>query len=126
MVNDATITKGKVATYGLFITAGCNVTIDGLTIAHAEGVAGRGIKIVDEDVANKDALTTLVVKNSTFKTAQKAAILVGSKGGANITLSNNNISEVKEDSSNEVWVDEDYASIVDKVNVVGGSMIIEG
>ena len=126
VLNNCKITKSKVATYGLFITAGCDVTIDGLTIDHAEGVKGRGIKIVDEDVANKDALTTLVVKNSTFKTAQKAAILVGSKGGANITLSNNNISEVIADSSNEVWVDEDYASIVDKVNVVGGSMIIEG
>lgn len=125
VVNDATITKGKVATYGLFITAGCNVTIDGLTIDHAEGVAGRGIKIVDEDVKNP-TLTTLTISNSTFKTAAKAAILVGSSAGADITVSNLNITEVAEDSSNEVWVDEDYAEYVNKVNVVGGSMIVEG
>ena len=125
VVNDATITKGKVATYGLFITAGCNVTIDGLTIDHAEGVAGRGIKIVDEDVKNP-TLTTLTISNSTFKTAAKAAILVGSSAGADITVSNLNIAEVVEDSSNEVWVDEDYAAYVNKVNVVGGSMIVEG
>ena len=125
VVNDATITKGKVATYGLFITAGCNVTIDGLTIDHAEGVAGRGIKIVDEDVKNP-TLTTLKISNSTFKTAAKAAILVGSSAGADITVSNLNIAEVAEDSSNEVWVDEDYAEHVNKVNVVGGSMIVEG
>ncbi|MBQ5738396.1 MAG: hypothetical protein IIV55_05050 [Alistipes sp.] len=125
VVNDATITKGKVATYGLFITAGCDVTIDGLTIDHAEGVAGRGIKIVDEDVKNP-TLTTLTITNSTFKTAAKAAILVGSSAGADITVSNLNIAEVVEDSSNEVWVDEDYAAYVNKVNVVGGSMIVEG
>jgi hypothetical protein len=125
VVNGATITKGKVSTYGLFITVGCNVTIDGLTINHAEGVKGRGIKIVDEDVQNP-TLTTLTISNSTFKTADKAAILVGSAAGANITVDNLNISEVAADSSNEVWIDEDYAEYVNKVNVVGGSMIVEG
>lgn len=125
VVNGATITKSAVATYGLFITAGCNVTIDGLTIDHAEDVAGRGIKIVDEDVKNP-TLTTLTISNSTFKTSEKAAILVGSSAGAKITVSNLNIAEVAEDSSNEVWVDEDYAEYVNKVDVVGGSMIVEG
>jgi hypothetical protein len=126
VLNNAKITKNKVATYAMFITAGCNVTIDGLEVNHAENVAGRGIKIVDEDVANKTAMTYLSVSNSKFATASKAAILVGSQGGANITVSNLDIRDVVEDSSNEVWIDEDYADYVDKVNVVGGSMKIEG
>ena len=126
VLNNCSINKGKVATYGMFITAGCNVTIDGLSITHSEGVAGRGIKIVDEDVANKDAMTTLSVSNATFVTEAKAAIIVGSKGGANITLNNINLAGVKADGFNAVWVDEDYKNYASNVTVEGGFMIVEG
>ncbi len=126
VMNNCSINKGKVATYGMFITAGCNVTIGGLSITHSEGVAGRGIKIVDEDVENKDALTTLSVSNATFVTEAKAAILVGSKGGAKITLSNLDLSGVKADQFNAVWVDEDYKDYADKVTVSGGFKAVEG
>ncbi|MBR0543078.1 MAG: hypothetical protein IIW98_01300, partial [Bacteroidaceae bacterium] len=126
VLNNCSINKGKVATYGMFITAGCNVTIDGLSITHSDGVAGRGIKIVDEDVDNKEALTTLSVSNATFVTEAKAAILVGSQGGANITLENINLAGVKEDGFNAVWVDEDYKAYADKVTVDGGFHIVEG
>ena len=126
VLNNSTITKNKVATYALFITAGCDVTIDGLTVNHAEGVAGRGIKIVDEDVADKTASTKLSVANSKFTTADKAAILVGSKGGANIALKNLDIENVAADKVNAVWVDSDYKAYANKVTVTGGSMIVEG
>ena len=124
VMNNCSINKGKVATYALFITAGCDVTIDGLSVTHSEGVAGRGIKIVDEDVAEKDALTTLSVSNATFVTEAKAAILVGSKGGAKITLSNLDLSGVKADGFNAVWIDEDYKGI--SVEVEGGFCVTEG
>lgn len=126
VLNNCSINKGKVATYGMFITAGCNVTIDGLSITHSEGVAGRGIKIVDEDVADKEALTTLSVSNATFVTEEKAAILVGSQGGANITLANINLAGVKADGFNAVWVDEDYKDYAGNVTVAGGFQIVEG
>ena len=124
VMNNCSINKGKVATYALFITAGCDVTIDGLSVTHSEGVAGRGIKIVDEDVAEKDALTTLSVSNATFVTEEKAAILVGSQGGAKITLSNLDLTGVKADQFNAVWVDEDYKGI--SVEVEGGFCVTEG
>lgn len=124
VMNNCSINKGKVATYALFITAGCNVTIDGLSVTHSEGVAGRGIKIVDEDVAEKDALTTLSVSNATFVTEEKAAIMVGSQGGAKITLSNLDLTGVKADGFNAVWIDEDYKSI--SVEVEGGFCVTEG
>jgi hypothetical protein len=126
VMNNCSINKGKVATYALFITAGCDVTIDGLSVTHSEGVAGRGIKIVDEDVENKDALTTLSVSNATFVTEAKAAILVGSQGGADITLSNLDLSGVKADQFNAVWVDEDYKDYADEVAVEGGFKAVEG
>ena len=125
-MKNCSINKSKVATYALFITAGCNVTIDGLSITHSEGVAGRGIKIVDEDVDNKEALTTLSVSNATFVTEAKAAILVGSQGGANITLENINLAGVKADGFNAVWVDEDYKDYAGNVTVDGGFKIVEG
>lgn len=125
VMNNCSINKGKVATYALFITAGCDVTIDGLSVTHSEGVAGRGIKIVDEDVA-EPTLTTLSVSNSKFVTASKAAVLVGSKGGANITWGEgNDISGVAADQMNAVWVDEDYKNIED-VTVVGCTVVVEG
>ena len=126
VLNNCSINKGKVATYGMFITAGCNVTIDGLSITHSEGVAGRGIKIVDEDVADKSAKTILSVSNATFVTEAKAAILVGSQGGADITLKNINLAGVKADGFNAVWVDEDYKDYAGNVIVAGGFQIVEG
>ena len=126
VMNNCSINKGKVATYALFITAGCDVTIDGLSVSHSEGVAGRGIKIVDEDMAEPITLTTLSVSNSKFVTASKAAVLVGSKAGANITWGEgNDISGVAADIVNAVWVDEDYKNIED-VTVTGCSAIVEG
>ena len=126
-LNNVNITKNAVSTYAMFITAGCDVTIDGMIINHADGVKGRGIKIVDEDVANKDAQTKLNISNATFTTAEKAAVLVGSKGGAVINWGEgNDISKVAADKVFAVWVDEDYAAHADKVVVNGAYVKIEG
>lgn len=115
--NDCTFAE-PVASYSLWIMAGSDVTVDGAAFN-----ATRGIKIADEDTT--DALSTLTVKNATFNTTQKAAIVVASDEGANITLNNVDISKTI-DPAHEVWVDEDYQASDAKVTVTGGEKIYEG
>ena len=108
--------------YAMWISAkGQIVDIDGLTI----NSLGRGIKI-DEQYVSAPAHVTLKVKNAVVKSNEKAAIVVKSVAGANITLENVNIAEVAEDSDFAVWVDEDSAAYADKVVVVGGLCKVEG
>ena len=108
--------------YAMWITAeGQNVTIDGLTIDNA----GRGIKI-DEQYVGTPAKVTLNIKDATFKTAKKAAIVVKSAAGAEIKASNLNIDEVAADNYHAVWVDEDAAAYADKVIVKDASKSVEG
>jgi len=108
--------------YALWITAeGQTVEIDGLTI----NSAGRGIKI-DEQYVGTPAKVTLKVTNATFDTNKKAAIMVKSVAGADITMGANvNITNVAADSTNAVWVDSDAADYADKVTVTGGTVITE-
>lgn len=108
--------------YALWIVAdGSEVVIDGLTV----NSAGRGIKISEEYLGGKQSLVTLSVSNSTFNTAKKAAILVGSTTGADITVSNLDLSGVADDTVNAVWVDEDWAAYAANVTVNGGTCIVE-
>ena len=107
--------------YALWITAaGQTVEIDGLTI----NSTGRGIKI-DEEYVGTPAKVTLKVSNADINTVKKAAIMVKSSAGADITLSNVNIADTI-DTVHAVWVDEDSANYVDQVNVTGGEKIYEG
>ena len=109
--------------YAMWISAkGQNVVIDGLTVESA----GRGIKIDEEYVMPTASLVNLSVKNSTFKTAKKAAIVVKSVAGAVITLDEVNIADVAVDQDFAVWVDEDAAAYADKVVVKGGLCKVEG
>lgn len=106
--------------YGLWITA------DGQTV-NAEGLeinGGRGIKIADQYV-NDPAQVTLNVKDSVFSTAKKAAVLVSSKAGADITAENVNIENVAEDTVNFVWVDEDWIKYYGATTVKGASVVGE-
>ena len=123
-LNQVTINKDKVNTYAIFVTIGANVTLDGCTI-DAENV-GRGIKIINEDNTNSTENTSLVVKNTTFKTKEKAAILVFSHTQTSITLENIDITGVEADKINAVWVDEDAAEYYDLVTVTGGTKFQEG
>ena len=112
-------------TYALWITAeGQTVNIDGLTIDMLAATDGRGIKI-DEQYVDAAAKVTLNVSNATIKTEEKAAILVKSVAGADITLSNVNISNVANDSVNAVWVDEASEAYYDLVTVAGGKKALE-
>ena len=116
-------------TYGLWIRpTGQTVEIDNLTIvAHTSKSGDRGIKI-DEQYLSEEEIgkVALTVKNSKFVTQEKAAIMVKSQAGADITLENVDISGVAGDDFNAVWVDEDGKDQKDKVNVSGGFVIVEG
>lgn len=118
-ISDAnTATAG---TYAIWIQPnGQTVTLDGCTIDMLECVSGRGIKI-DEQYVDEPAKVTLIVKNTVFKTLKKSAILVKSKAGADINLSNVDISKVAADSTSAVWVDSASAEFFDLVTVTGGT-----
>ena len=105
--------------YGLWITAeGQSVTFNGGSITATNG--GRGIKVADQYVDSASSVT-LNVSDVTFTTAKKAAILVSSVGGADITATDCDISGVASDSTNIAWVDEDWADSFSEVTVNGGA-----
>ena len=107
--------------YAMWITTeGQTINIDGLTI----NSNGRGIKI-DEQYISAPQKVTLNVANATFNTNKKAAIMVKSVAGADINLSNVNISNTP-DATHAVWVDEDSAASYDLVTVTGGLKAYEG
>ena len=107
--------------YAMWIcAAGQNITVDGLKVESQ----GRGIKI-DEQYEDTPAKVTLKVNDAKFQTENKAAILVKSVAGADITLSNVDITKVKKDTEFAVWVDEDSAAYADKVVVNGGLCRLE-
>lgn len=130
--NAGTLTRVSISdantsdTYALWIQPkGQTVTLDGCTIDMIDCTDGRGIKI-DEQYVDAPALVTLNVSNTTFKTEEKAAILVKSVAGANITLSNIDITDVQADKVCAVWVDEASVASFDLVNVTGGKKALEG
>jgi hypothetical protein len=123
-INGVTITEAK-EYYGIWIRAnGQEVTIEDTTVT-ANTNGGRGIKISDQYI-DAPQLVKLSVSNSTFNTAKKSAIIVGSKAGAEITIDKLNIENVQADKINAVWVDEGWAEHQDKVTVTGGTKILEG
>ena len=110
--------------YALWISANVGeVTINGCTI----NSDGRGIKIDDQYVDADDIVCTkLSISNATFTTKSKAAIVVKSALGAEITVGENvDISNVAKDTTNAVWVDEDAANTKELVTVNGATVIVE-
>ena len=109
--------------YSLWIEAnGQTVTINGGSMTATNG--GRGIKIADEYI-NDAKKVVLNVDGTVFNTAKKAAVLVSSKAGADITAANFNIENVAEDNVNFVWVDDDWATYFGNVTVNGASVVLE-
>ncbi len=108
--------------YAMWISAkGQTVNINNLTI----NSDGRGIKI-DEQYVSAPAKVTLNIDGAEFTTKSKAAILVKSVAGADITLANIDITKVYADTYHAVWVDEDSAAHADLVTVNGGNKMVEG
>ena len=85
---------------------------------------GRGIKI-DEQYVDAPQKVTLKITDATFKTEEKSAILVKSMAGADIILSNVDISGVAADSTNAVWVDDASSAYFDLVTVTGATKVQE-
>ncbi len=107
--------------YAMWVTAAGNtVTIDGLEITSD----GRGIKI-DEQYSTA-ATVNFNIKNATFETAKKAAIMVKSSADVNIVAENLDITKVAADQKFAVWVDEDAAAYYDLTTVTGCEKILEG
>lgn len=130
MMNDAVLNDIEInvadENYALWITAqGQTVKVDGLNVTATN--KGRGIKIADEDYEDSAEKIVLEVKNATFATAKKAAVLVSSRAGADITWgTDNDIKNVTEDKINAVWVDEDWEAYFDMVTVKNATKILEG
>ncbi|HIZ85357.1 MAG TPA: hypothetical protein IAC04_02580 [Candidatus Coprenecus stercoravium] len=121
-MNDVTINEQNGDYYAMWISAvGQNITIDGLTLSST----GRGIKI-DEEYVNNPAKVTLNISNSKFTTVSKAAIMVDSKEGAEIHVTNVDIANVAADPIFTVWVDEGAKDYADKVIVNGALVKVEG
>ena len=102
-MNGVTINEQNGDYYAMWISAvGQNITIDDLTLSST----GRGIKI-DEQYVNTPSKVTLNISNSIFTTVSKAAIMVDSKEGAEINVTNVDIANVAADPVFTVWIDED-------------------
>lgn len=121
-------------TYAIWIQPnGQDVVLDVCTIDMLACSDGRGIKIdnqyLDTEGKPDSKPITLSVKNTTFKTEEKSAILVKAPAGATITASNVNISEVAADTKNLVWLDEAYKNdeaAKNAVTVTGANFAHEG
>ncbi len=116
-------TRTSAPHYLMFIKSGNTVNMDGCEFNNA-GTGNRAVKVSDVN-ANDEAVTKLTVKNTTFASNKKAAILVGTKYGADIVLENVDITKVAADSTNAVWVEDVYAAYTDTINVTGGTKSIE-
>ena len=107
--------------YALWIVAGANVTLDGCTIS-----GNRAVKVADQYVANP-AATILNCNNCKFTSSKKAAVYSSTKGGGEFTFTGtNDITGVKADTENHVWIDPDYESTKDKITVVGAKVVVKG
>ena len=126
-LNNVTINDDNTSdTYAIWIQPnGQTVALDNCLIDMIGCTDGRGIKI-DEQYVDSPSKVTLNVSNITFKTEEKSAIVVKSRAGADITLSNIDITEVEADKVCEVWVDEEAPTTYDLVKVIGGNKRLEG
>lgn len=123
-INDDGDDNDNYSAYLLWITAeGQTVTLDGCNII-GDGADDRAIAIKDQYVDTPEKVT-LNVSNTTITSKTKAAILVTSTAGADITLSNVDITGVDADKVNAVWVDDARTAYYDLVTVTGGTKIQE-
>ena len=92
-------------TYMLWIVAGSDVTLDNCTIdgVSSVGKANRAIAIKDEYVTDP-GMTKLTINGGKISSDEKAAVLVTSAGGADITVTSVDISGTQ-DMVNAVWYD---------------------
>lgn len=126
-LNKVTINdKNTSDTYALWIQPnGQTVTLTDCTIDMLDCSDGRGIKI-DEQYVSAPEKVILNVSKTVFKTEEKAAILVKSVAGAEINVSEIDITAVAADTKFAVWVDEASKAHAAKVVVNGANVKVEG
>ena len=126
ILNNVTINDANTSdTYAIWVQPnGQTVTLNGCTIDMLDCTDGRGIKI-DEQYVSAPAKVTLNVNDTTFATEEKSAILVKSVAGAEINVSNIDITAVAADSTNAVWVDSASTAYDSLVVVNGATKILE-
>ena len=93
--------------YMLWIRAGSTVTLDNCTIDGKSNVAGIkncAIAIKDQYLTAPIGMTKLTINGGTISSDEKAAVLVTSAGGADITMTNVGISGTQ-DTTRAVWYD---------------------
>ena len=93
--------------YMLWIRAGSTVTLDNCTIDGKSNVAGIkncAIAIKDQYLTAPIGMTKLTINGGTISSDEKAAVLVTSAGGADITMTNVGISGTQ-DTTCAVWYD---------------------
>lgn len=127
--NTTIAVNGSAEAYGLWITAqGATVSLKNCTLDMTAHSGDRCIKIADQYYSSPE-LVTLNVSGTTFKSSKKAAVLVTSKAGADITWGEgNDISGVAKDAQNAVWVDNGSGygdAVSDFVTVSGCTKIVE-
>ena len=129
-VSISDVHPGNSEAYGIWIVpVGQTVDLDRVTITpSAQKTTDRAIKIDKQYVNTAEiAQVTLNVKNSTFVSQKKAAVLVNSPAGAIINWrEGNNIEGVAEDPINAVWVDDGATGSYDNVVVNGATKVLEG
>ncbi len=110
--------------YGLWIKATASkVELDNVTI-NCSDAGGRAICIKDEYISEGERVAVeLSIKDSKLISSKKAGILVTNTAGATIIAENVDITEVKADSTNLVWIDEKRPNSV--VTVTGATVIPE-
>lgn len=108
--------------YAIWMTSGAELEMDNCTISAPNG---RCVKISEQYVTNPETLRAkLVSNNCKYVSKSKAAIYVGSRGGADITFTGtNDISGVQADTENHVWVEAGYDA--DNVTVTGGNKLAQ-
>ncbi|MBE5733052.1 MAG: hypothetical protein E7353_08515 [Clostridiales bacterium] len=108
-------------TYAIWIQPnGQTVNLNNVTIDMLDCTDGRGIKI-DEQYVTTPKKVVLNVNGLTVKSEEKSAILVKSVAGAEINITNIDISGVVADSTNAVWVDSGSSAYYDLVVVNGAT-----
>ena len=109
-ISDKTVTQQA---YMLWIRAGSTVTLDNCTIdgtSNVSGIKNCAIAIKDQYLTAPIGKTTLTINGCKISSDEKAAVLVTSAGGADIAMTNVDISGTQ-DKTNAVWYDGDGTNI---------------
>ena len=105
----------------LWIAANSNVILDNCKIT------GNSAVMVSDEYVEGPTAVTLKCNNCKFTSNQRAAIYIDNEAGGTFTFTgNNDITGVKADTENHVWIDsKKYETAKDKIKVVGAKYVVK-